>query len=228
MEFFNGLVDHHSHILPCVDDGIQSLEESLKVLAWYEELGVERVVFTPHIMDDYPRNTPDNLRAEFAKFKANYSGRVELSLAAEYMLDLRFEREVQRGDMLTLSHDHLLVECSYVEAPINFHQSLHSLMQRGYFVVMAHAERYLFLSMSDYRRLREMGVKFQLNILSVLGTYGKEVAQRARALLDLSYYDIVGLDLHNLEVCRRYLTNVKLKRRVIRQIEAIKGSNLCF
>ena len=81
-----GYTDHHSHILPGVDDGVESMDEALRILATYEASGVKELWLTPHIMEDIP-NTPDKLRARFAELTARYKGSITLHLAAEYMID---------------------------------------------------------------------------------------------------------------------------------------------
>ena len=81
-----GCTDHHSHILPGVDDGVESMDEALRILATYEAAGVKELWLTPHIMEDIP-NTPDKLRARFAELTAQYKGSITLHLAAEYMID---------------------------------------------------------------------------------------------------------------------------------------------
>ena len=81
-----GATDHHSHILPEVDDGVDTFDEALRILATYEELGIKTLWLTPHIMEDCP-NSPQKLRARFEELKAAYNGSVELRLAAEYMID---------------------------------------------------------------------------------------------------------------------------------------------
>lgn len=81
-----GATDHHSHILPGVDDGVESMDEALRILATYEAAGVKELWFTPHIMEDIP-NTPGKLLTRFAELQASYTGSITLHLAAEYMID---------------------------------------------------------------------------------------------------------------------------------------------
>lgn len=85
-DILRGATDHHSHILPGVDDGVESMDEALRILATYEAAGVKELWLTPHIMEDIP-NTPDKLLARFAELQAAYTGSITLHLAAEYMID---------------------------------------------------------------------------------------------------------------------------------------------
>ena len=107
----SGFTDHHSHILPGVDDGVKKMEVSLQVLQRYEEIGIAEVWCTPHIMEDIP-NTTEGLKARFAELCAAYQGSIKLHLAAEYMLDGLFEERLEQGDLLTLGGEgnQLLVE----------------------------------------------------------------------------------------------------------------------
>lgn len=89
-----GAADHHSHILPGVDDGVEAMDEALRILATYEALGIKHLWLTPHIMEDCPNST-EKLRARFERLKAAYNGSVELRLAAEYMIDNHLHKLLQ-------------------------------------------------------------------------------------------------------------------------------------
>ena len=195
--FFRGFTDWHSHILPGVDDGVQSMDESLQILAEYERLGVKEVWLTPHIMEDIP-NTTEELRDRFAGLKATYQGSVMLHLASENMLDNLFEERLEKNDLLPIGKDgkHLLVETSYFNPPMGLNNILLRIKAKGYYPVLAHPERYLYMNENDYQRLISMGIEFQLNQFSLSGLYGKEVQKRAKALKRLGEYDYIGTDLH--------------------------------
>jgi len=98
--FLNHFTDYHTHILPGVDDGIKTIEESLELLQLFEEEGVKAIVLTPHIMDEYPQNNPHFLKARFAELQGVYKGTIELRLGAEYMIDSKFGEHLQKGDLL--------------------------------------------------------------------------------------------------------------------------------
>lgn len=144
---FAGLTDWHSHILPGVDDGVQTMEESLAILQQYEVLGVKAVWLTPHIMEDIP-NTTMRLKERFAELQQAYPGPVALHLAAENMLDHLFEERLESNDLLPIGDagNRLLVETSYFNPPMNLYETLERIKSKGYYPVLAHPERYVYMA----------------------------------------------------------------------------------
>ena len=204
--FFRGFTDWHCHILPGVDDGVQTMDEALEILAEYERLGVKEVWLTPHVMEDIPNST-DGLRERFAELQAAYKGKVELNLASENMLDRLFEERLQKDDLLPWGKDgkHLLVETSYFNPPMGLNNILLRIKAKGYYPVLAHPERYIYMRRDEYERLKSMDIKFQLNLFSLTGLYGKDVQKKANDLLKAGMYDYTGTDLHRREVLQNLL-----------------------
>lgn len=203
---FQGFTDWHSHILPGVDDGVQTMDEALEILAMYEKLGVKAVWLTPHIMEDVP-NTTAHLKERFEELRAVYKSAVSLHLAAEYMLDNLFIQHLEANDLLPFGEkgDHLLVETSYYNSPANLYGLLDGIRSKGYHPVLAHPERYGYMTDAKYKTLKDMGIRFQLNIFSLAGAYGKKVQKKAEELLKKGYYDLAGTDTHGTEMLRTCL-----------------------
>lgn len=84
--FFRGFTDCHSHLLPGIDDGVKTEEETWRILDEMERQGVRKIWLTPHVMEDMSNKTV-TLQQKFLSLKQKYQGKVELALAAEYMLD---------------------------------------------------------------------------------------------------------------------------------------------
>ena len=207
----NGFKDCHSHILPGVDDGVEKIEDSLLILEEYERMGISEVVFTPHIMEDVP-NTPADLKRRFAEFKQAYSGPVKLHLAAEYMIDHHFEELVAAGDLLTHGDDvHILVETSYFNRPTNLDNILFQLQSIGYEPILAHPERYMYMDMDEYTKLKDKGILFQMNIGSLTGLYGSHVVQRVTYLMNNGMYDMAGTDIHRYRMLNAF-KSIRLKK----------------
>ena len=138
-----GMTDCHSHLLPGVDDGVGTLDESLRILDMMEKHGVRKVWLTPHIMEDIPNETV-TLQEKFQELKRSYNGTLELALAAEYMMDNLFEERLEKDDLLPLEEGkrYLLVETSYFNPPMELLSVLQRIQKKGYYPLLAHSERY--------------------------------------------------------------------------------------
>lgn len=217
----DNFTDFHSHILPSVDDGVRGETEALDLLGEYERLGIRRIVFTPHIMESFPENCAEFLSCEFTKFKSIYIGDIEISLAAEYMLDSLFDEHLEKNDMLTLWDNYLLVETSYISPPMNFQSTINKIKSKGYYIVLAHPERYGYMDEKDLKRLKDDGVLFQLNLLSLSGYYGESVRKRAMYLLENRMYNILGSDIHNLASFQKWIEKPIIKSKHIKLLQEI-------
>lgn len=201
-----GMTDYHSHLLPGVDDGVQTTEESLEILRLYEQLGIQEVWFTPHIMEDIP-NTTAGLRSHFEQFQKNYTGNIRLHLAAEYMLDNLFKERLAHRDLLPIGEEgnHLLVETSYFNPPMDLYGMMEKIKSAGFIPILAHPERYTYMGEKEYRRLKEAGVMFQLNLPSLVGGYGNLVKKKAKWLYLKNMINLCGLDIHNFLSCNKMI-----------------------
>lgn len=202
-----GMTDYHSHLLPGVDDGVQTAEESLEILRQYEQLGIREVWFTPHIMEDIP-NTTAGLRSRFEQFQKNYTGNIRLHLAAEYMLDNLFKERLAHRDLLPLGTEgnHLLVETSYFNPPMDLYGMLEKIKSAGFIPVLAHPERYTYMSKKDYQRLKQTGVMFQSNLPSLVGGYGNPVQKKVERLHTQNMINLYGTDTHTLSSFNRIIS----------------------
>ncbi|MBO6029901.1 MAG: hypothetical protein J6Q22_00335 [Prevotella sp.] len=222
-----GKTDIHCHVLPGVDDGSPDLSHSLEILSFMEmEMGFRSVCLTPHVMQDYPNNAA-MLRKHFEAFLPHYKGSLQLHLAAEYMLDASFAGHLHDG-VLPLAQQHLLVETSYMSAPVGLQDILLDIWHQGYRPVLAHPERYMYMEESDYAALKAKGYAFQLNLLSLSGYYGRRPKQISEHLLKQGYYDFVGTDLHHLERYEDYLYDMKLTRKQLDTLEQLFENNTMF
>ena len=212
-----GICDCHTHLLPGVDDGVATIEQSLEVLAYMESQGVSEVWCTPHVMDDIP-NPTELLQRKFEELKTAYKGNIKLNLAAEYMLDSEFEKRLAEGDLLKMWDDVVLVETSTNIPPYNLLNLLENIMSKGYRPMLAHPERYRYMDVADYRHLREIGVYYQLNLPSVVGYYGETAANKALRLLREGSYYAVGSDCHKYSAILSQFNRAVLPDEVLADI----------
>jgi protein-tyrosine phosphatase len=195
--------DIHSHILPGIDDGSPNIETSIKLIKGIVDLGITKTIATPHIISDMYRNTPDTINNALAKLKPALKKagiKIEISAAAEYMLDDFFVK-LLRSDtpLLCINNRTVLTEQSYATPTTNLNEISFELVTAGYLPIMAHPERYIYYhnDFSQYSRLKDMGFLLQVNLLSLTGYYGKQVAKAAKYILDNNMADFVGTDMHH-------------------------------
>ena len=133
------------------------------------------------------------------------------------MLDNLFEDRLEAGEVLPIGvkMESLLVETSYFNPPMDMGSLLERIKQKGFRPLLAHPERYVYMDMKDYRRLRGTGVEFQLNIMSLFGLYGPEARAKALRLLQDGFYGRVGTDLHRLRPFERAITEESLTGKQI-------------
>ena len=215
-----GSKDFHSHVLFGVDDGVATLEESLDVLSYAESNGVSHLWCTPHIMEDIPNST-NMLQDRFEMLEGAYKGGIKLHLAAEYMLDTEFEKRLETRDLLPLYDDVILVETSTTIPPINFMEVLQDIMSKGYRPMLAHPERYRYLTMNDYERLDSYGVHFQLNLPSIIGYYGDTAQKKAELILKNGWYKAAGADCHSMSSYDSHMNREVLASDTIEQLRQL-------
>jgi tyrosine-protein phosphatase YwqE len=195
--------DMHSHLIPGIDDGSPSVETSLMLIMAMHQMGYNKIITTPHIMQGYYPNDRSTILPGCELLQRELEARnipVRLYAAAEYFLDAGLIEAIQRNEaLLTLSGKKLLVEISFVAPPIQLHDFLYQLQLKGYEPIIAHPERYAYYhrNMDEYKKLIDIGCELQLNLLSLTGHYGKNVKKAALKLLNQQWVAYLGTDLHH-------------------------------
>lgn len=212
----DGFIDWHSHILPGVDDGVKSMDETLAILEDYEKLGVKEVWFTPHIMEDIPNSTAF-LREKFEEVLDRYKGKTMIRLGSENMLDSLFEERLAADDLLPIgtSGKHLLVETSYFNPPFNLQGIFQRIIEKGYIPLLAHPERYIYMNRKDFVEYSRMGVVFQISLPSLLGYYDKDVRKKAEWLRNHFRGYFIGTDIHSDKMLEWIIRHLDKKRNLL-------------
>ena len=204
-ELLPGACDTHCHLLPQADDGIRSHADALRLIANMKSMGLMECICTPHISLRFPQNEPERLRRIFLPFREQATDThpdFRLHLSAEYMIDERFPQLLRREQLLPWpvagdSHLHLLVEMPTGQLPMGWADTLCDILAHGYIPVLAHPERYhRHLSAADFRRLHQLGIRFQGNIGSLGGFYGKIARDLCLTLHREKLYYRWGSDAH--------------------------------
>ena len=216
--------DIHSHILPGVDDGFRTEDQSLAALRELNAMGVRRMILTPHIFPElYEANTPERIRGRFSGFseKAAACG-VECRIAGEHMVYPTLIAAAV-GEHFGLT---VLIEMSYAYESQNIREFIFHLNAAGFHPVLAHPERYLFYpeGSEDLDVLADMDTEFQLNILSLGGFYGRQAMEKAVYLLEKGAYSYLGTDLHSLSQINQ-LKSLRIEKKHLPAVEKLIAGN---
>lgn len=227
----NNHIDIHSHLLPGIDDGAKSFEDTLGLTQSLQNFGISQFITTPHIIQHVWDNTREQIittKNNTVEALAKNNITIPFQAAAEYLMDDQFVKLLQSNDLLTLKDNYVLVEISYINAPIQLYSILFDLRVAGYIPVLAHPERYLFYhnNFAEYQKLKKAGCLFQLNLLAVVGYYGENIAKIADKLLQKGMYDFVGSDVHHSKHIAAF--NDKIKLKDVAPLKEIIGNNQFF
>jgi len=196
-------VDMHSHLLPGIDDGVQTIAESLTCIKTLQHLGYKKLICTPHIISDMYPNDRETILPRLEEIReALKENNIDIAIeaAAEYMVDLEMEKQVLSGEpLLTFGNNLILIEMSYVAPSPNIEQVIFQLRLKGLQPILAHPERYVFYhnNLDNYQRFIDLGCMLQMNLLSLLGYYGKQIKLVAEKLLKNKMIDLLGTDMHH-------------------------------
>ncbi|MCU0451238.1 MAG: capsular biosynthesis protein [Bernardetiaceae bacterium] len=223
-------VDMHSHLLPGIDDGAQTLEQSLGLVRQMIAEGYQKLVMTPHVMGDFYQNTPEVILGKLAELRAAVASQgldVELAAAAEYYLDESFMARLARQEkLLTFGDRFLLFETSFLNASPFIDQVVFQLQSQGYRPVLAHPERYVYLYENPKKlyELHERGVHLQVNLNSLTGYYSKPAKTLAEKLIKDKVIDFLGSDCHG----ERHLAGLSQARQTPAYHKALEYPLLNF
>ncbi len=198
-------IDIHSHLLPGVDDGFKTTEDSVEALRLLALNGCTDLTFTPHLNPElFPGSDEESLRLHYERFKSEIPGELGLTthLAAEYMVVNGFEKRAMEHpeSLLCFPDKSVLIEMSYYFRSPNLEETVMGLVLNGYKPILAHPERYPYMAgcLEDLESLRYGGCRFQLNYLSLAGTYGPASIKIIRFLARRGWCDFFSTDLHSI------------------------------
>jgi len=169
----DNFVDIHSHLLPGIDDGATSIEDSISLVNQMSEIGFKNIITTPHIFTSVWNNSEKNIidkHQETLKKIENVCNVSSFTAAAEYMMDASFFKRIESEKLLTIKDNYILIEMSYLSPPIQLYEIIFEIQLAGYNPILAHPERYLFFhyNFKEYEKLKKAGCLFQLNLLSTV------------------------------------------------------------
>ncbi len=196
--------DIHSHILPGIDDGAQTIEESIMMVESFIKQGYSKIITSPHIHATRYRNTISSIQIAYEQLQDAMLAR-NLSLKIEYTAEYHFDQEllslIKKNEIIPFGQDnYVLIEFSFFMPPVGVDRVFKMLAEKGYQPVVAHPERYEYWygNPGMFEKLRDIGFLFQANIHAAAGFYGS-VPQRIFTMLAKNgWIDFLGSDAHDL------------------------------
>lgn len=222
--------DMHCHLVPQVDDGSKCIEESIECLQTLQAVGYNKVIITPHFQHPRFPNDEDDIvrRYEEVKKRAIEAGiTLEFGgIGGEYRIDSGFAKRLENPRFLLVGGKYVLVEFSLHQQMMGCDEMIFDMQMKGYEVILAHPERYPYLSVGSSRmeQLKNQGVFFQVNALSLGGFYGDEAKRRAFTMLEEGIVEFMGTDTHNA-LYAQALTDLSRNRKVEKVLEKYEFLN---
>jgi protein-tyrosine phosphatase len=225
-------VDMHSHVLPGIDDGAQDVGQSIELIRAMMDVGIKRIIATPHIMADYYRNTPETIQAALDILRAELVAQnidIKVDAAAEYFCDEAFVAKLDTEKLLSFgAENYLLFEFSFMSMPPDFMETLRKIRKAGYQPILAHPERYGYFTVAKCNELKDWGCLMQVNTTSLTGYHGKEVKKFAEQLVDELLVDFISSDMHHLKHAESLKDSLKLPyvQRLLTEYPLLQNAGL--
>jgi tyrosine-protein phosphatase YwqE len=194
--------DLHSHLLPNLDDGVESFEQSAQIIFTFMELGLTKAITTPHIKSDSYRNSPETILPrlqELRQYLAHHRITFDIHAAAEYYFDeITMDLVSKNAPLLTFGDRYLLFETNTFSEPMMLNDFIFQLKVKGYKPVLAHPERYQYLqnNLERVEDLIDRGTLMQVNSLSLSGHYSRAIQKTANQLVENQLVHFLGSDCH--------------------------------
>jgi protein-tyrosine phosphatase len=209
--------DVHSHLLPNLDDGVRSFEQAEEIIQRFLSFGYTRLITTPHVMSDTYRNTTEGILKRLDDLRQYLRDRnisIQIEAAAEYYLDEELIRKVEQDEpLLTFGDRFVLFETNFLSEPLNLKDFIFLASSKGYRLVLAHPERYLYLqqNINKMEDLLSRGIYFQINISSFTGYYSKTVQSTVNKMIEREWVHLLGSDCHHIQHTKLIETALPMK-----------------
>lgn len=211
------MIDIHSHILPNIDDGSRSLNETIHILKEAQKAGFTKIISTSHYIDGYYEANEEQRTKLLKEIKENFQG-IELYLGNEIYITNQMTDLLSEKKASTINNSkYVLFELPMNTKAMDVKEVVFRLMEKGYVPIIAHPERYEYVkeNIEYVRELADMGVLFQSNYGSAIGMYGKKAQKTQKKLLEEGLIQFFGSDVHTVEQIYTKMPKILKKLRKI-------------
>ncbi len=221
------MIDFHSHLLPAVDDGIQTMEEAIQMLKKAQQAGFNKILLTPHYMRDYYEIPKEEIKKKIQQLQQKCQEEqisVELFQANEIYLTSHMIELWQENKIATMNQSrYILFELPMNEEPPDLLEIVYQLKNNNLIPIIAHPERYLYFQENPNKLIQwiEQGVLFQANYGSLIGQYGKHAQKTIKLFLTHNFIHFLGTDVHRngylyeqIEKVKKYLRKIMPEEKI--------------
>ena len=197
------MIDIHTHVIPCVDDGSPNIETSISMIKHEIDIGVTEIYCTPHHIHQRYEKSVEEIKENFRLLKEAVEKEnlpIKLYLGQEICYTHREDilGMLKEGKLLTLNNtNRVLLEFSFHREPEDLLDIIYNFGVNGYEVIIAHVERYEWMTYDKVVALRTEGAKIQINSNSYLGMEGFKEKWFVKKLLKNNLVDYVASDTHS-------------------------------
>ena len=211
------MIDFHSHILPNIDDGSRSLNETIHILKEAQKAGFTKIISTSHYIDGYYEANEEQRTKLINEIREKFQG-IELYLGNEIYITNQMTELISEKKASTINNSkYVLFELPMNTKAMDVKEVVFRIMEKGYVPIIAHPERYQYVKedIEYVRELADMGVLFQSNYGSSIGMYGKKAQKTQKKLLEEGLIQFLGSDVHTVEQVYTKMPKILKKLRKI-------------
>ena len=225
------MLDIHSHILYGIDDGSRSKEESIELLRYLEKQGVEKIIVTPHYIENTLYEATVAKKKKLIKDLENETS-IKLYIGNEVYFSDKTLKLLKAKKLSCLNDSrYLLIELPMSSKIKDLDEMVFDLTISGIIPIIAHPERYSYVQ-KDIKyldKLKDSGALFQSNYGSLTGNYGKKAEKTIKKLLKNGYVSFMGTDIHHIDHPIDINTATKKLRKIVKSdsiVEDITINNI--
>lgn len=193
-------IDIHCHILPGLDDGPSSIEESLKMIKLATGDGISHIFATPHIMEGVYENRSDEIMSSVAELRKHVPDSIKIFYGADVRITFDLIDRIENGEVPTLNGSgYMLIEFPEYIIPPHSDNLIFNLRHRGITPIITHPERHFRLmhDLPALTQLRDTGAMCQITAMSITGDFGKPIRKACYTMIEKELVDLVASDAHN-------------------------------
>lgn len=192
------MIDIHSHILHCVDDGSRCIEESMRMIKEAAQCGVTDLICSPHLRGEF-KNTKEKILQNFSELKSQVEKEkilINLYLGQEIFVNSELFDKLKSGEAWTIANsNYLLLEFDFFK-DTDICEVVYEVQRMGYKVIVAHPERYEHFTMETAFELKDLGGLIQVNAESIVGKVKKPIKKLVKQMFKVGLVDFVASDVH--------------------------------